>query len=380
MSTFRVPLTKILSISPHPDPETTGLEIANVYGFTVVIKKHIFNINDVVVYVPIDSILPSWLENIIFPEGSLIKLTNSRVRQIRLRKAASQGMLINPQDLQLKLGFDWWKKIDVETDLAEKLGVTKYEPPIPKYLLNMNNGPKARNKPLENPRFHKYNGLENIKWFPTLFKEGEEVVVQCKLHGTNARLSIQPTTANTLWRKILMFVGYLPKYETCWGSNNVQLQQKPGTTGYYGSDIYGAALQKEGAFEKVRPGETIYGEIIGEGIQDKYMYGHRGEHKFVLFDVKVTKEDGSQQYLNPEEAEEYANQRGFTFIPVLYRGPFVREQVEKLASGPSVYDGREKVREGIVIKARYDYDNGGGKKALKWINPDFLDKPNTDFQ
>src|SRR6185369_415963 len=119
--------------------------------------------------------------------------------------------------------------------------------PAPKFQSEMGAPGGRKIKALENPLFHKYNGLDNIKWFPTLFKEGELVVMQEKIHGTNARAAKLPYVANTLWKKIKLFFRTLFKmpaqFEFCYGSNNVQLQERRGYTGFYGEDIYGKVFQ-----------------------------------------------------------------------------------------------------------------------------------------
>lgn len=369
-SLYKVPLTTIVSVGPHNNAER--LEVAMVYGFQVIVGKRKYKAGDQVIYIPIDSLLPQWLEDKLFPEGSKITLHHHRVRQIRIRGLASQGMVIDPQDVESKVNPKYLK---LEQNLAEILGVTKYEPP--KRANHSNNPPKLRNRPLENPRFHKYGGIDNIKWFPTFF-ENKEVVIQEKLHGSNCRASYSRTSANTFWKKILKLFRRLPAYEYCYGSNNVQLQERSSYTGFYGTDVYGAVLERVGAFKKLKPGEIIYGELIGPGIQKNYGYGHL-EHHFVLFDVKVEKADGSQEYLDPEQAEAFAKERGFDFVPVLYRGVFNPVLAKEMSMGPSVYNPMEKVREGAVIKTRIGYGENSSKKALKLISEDYLADPsNTD--
>jgi RNA ligase (TIGR02306 family) len=210
-SVYKVPYTTIVSVSAHPNADR--LELATVYGFQVIIQKGKYKAGDKIVYVPVDSILPLWLETIIFPPDSKIKLNKSRVRQIRIRKVASQGMIVDTDDVKTKVNPEYLK---LEQDLSEILEITKYEPPAPK-------GPRMqtpRNKPKENPRFHKYGGIDNIKWYPNFFEE-KEVIIQEKLHGSNCRASYARSVPNTLWKKILNFFGRLPKYEYCHGSNNV---------------------------------------------------------------------------------------------------------------------------------------------------------------
>lgn len=371
-TTYKVPYTTILEIGPHSNAER--LEIATVYGFQVVVSKCKYKVGDKIVYIPIDSILPQLLESIIFPEDSKIKLNKSRVRQIKIRSFASQGMLIDPQYLATIVNMD---RIELETDLKDILGVKKYEPPVPGLAqpFPTAGGRKMRQ---DNPLFHKYNGLDNIKWFPGKFNETTEVVIQEKLHGTNARAGLVPYNANTLWKKIKKFLKLTPEVEPCYGSNNVEISAKKEYKGWYGEDHYATTFQSCDTFAKLRLGETVFGEIIGPGIQKNYNYGLKAL-KFVLFDVKLLQADGKQVWLSPSEVAAFAKERGFEVVPVLYEGPFNKELAYSLTKGNSVFCPTQKIREGIVIKAASNYSIEGNKQALKWVSEDYLnDHSNTD--
>lgn len=377
MSNFKVPLTQIKEIRPHGNAEK--LEIAVVYGFQVVVKKDAYMVGDPVFYVPIDSIIPEKLEEHLFPPDAKIKLTKRRIRQIRIRGLASQGMLIDAEDIEAVYGdIDM---SEMEKDYAQELNITKYEPQVTVDNPGAPGSRKAR-RPLENPNFHQYNGLDNIKWYPEKFAPDEMVVLQEKIHGTNARAALMPYSTNSIWRKLKKFFGFAPEYEFCYGSNKVQLQNKKGYKGFYGKDIYRdvfAALKVE---EKLQPGESIYGEIYGAGVQKNYNYGLKNEHAFILFDVKVTNPDGTQRWLNPDEVSTFADQRGFRMVPEVYRGPFTSlEFVKEYTVGPSVLCPDEPVREGVVVKAFKDYDEFGNKRALKVISEAYLDDhSNSDNQ
>lgn len=373
-SVYKVPLTKILSIDPHPNADR--LEIATVYGFQVIVKKDSHKVGDRMIYVPIDSILPQELEDYLFPPDAKVKLTKHRVKQIRLRKIASQGMLISTEEIKAVYGFDPDQE---EKNYAEKLNITKYEPPAPKF--QRMGTQKKRDKPLENPMFQKYNGLNNIKWFPTMFKEDDIVIVQEKVHGTNARAGKLPHAANTLWKKIKKLLKLTPAFEFCYGSNNVQIQERSNFEGFYGEDLYGKVFGDIDAESKLKDGEVIYGEIYGDGVQKNYNYGcKRGEHGFVLFDVKVLDYEGNQRWLGPEEVKRFARERGFDMVPELYHGPFSMEKVKELTLGDSVLAPSQKIREGVVVKSLHNYcDDRGNKRALKVISEKYLDKDNTDF-
>lgn len=375
-STFKVPLTTIKEILPHNNAEK--LEVAVVYGFQVIVGKGQYKAGDKTIYVPIDSILPQELENILFPPDSKVKLTKNRVRQIKLRGLASQGMLIEPSLLHSYAMLREGKEV-LEQDYANAFGITKYEPPVRE---NTSMLPSKKDRPLENPEFSKYGGLDNIKWYPDKFKPDQIVVIQEKIHGTNARAAKLPYAANTLLKKIKKFLGLAPINEFCYGSNNVQLQSRSGYTGFYGEDVYGRVFQALDVKNKLLPGETIFGEIYGSGIQKNYTYGcSEGEHKFILFDVTVRQIDGTHKFLNPDEVTKFAEQRGFDVIPELYRGPFKSlEFVKTFTKGNSILAPSQKVREGVVVKALENYDIAGTNQALKVISEDYLaDQTNTDF-
>jgi RNA ligase (TIGR02306 family) len=367
MSEFKVPLTTIREILPHNNAER--LEVAVVYGFQVIVSKGQYKVGDKVLYVPIDSILPQELEDKLFPPDSKVKLNKHRIRQIKLRGVASQGMLIDVGNVPANA--------KLEVDFARELGITKYEPPVRENTSMLPGTRKSKQN--ENPNFTKYGGLDNIKWYPEKFKADEEIVLQEKIHGTNARAAVMPFVANTLWKKILRFFGKAPSTEFCYGSNNVQLQNKSGNSGYYGEDVYGKCFNSINAKDKLKLGETIFGEIYGEGIQKNYSYGTK-EHKFILFDVKILQPDGTHKWLNPDEVNSFAKERDFNVVPELYRGPYISlDFVKTFTKGNSVLAPTQKIREGVVVKS-LSYDEFGRNRALKVISEDYLnDASNTDF-
>lgn len=394
---FKVPLTRILNVQDHPNADR--LSIYTVYGFQIIGRKGQYRINDLVIYCPVDSILSESLETKLFPVGSKITLTKRRVRQIKLRGVASQGMLIPPSDLPpgIAAGLD-----TVETDYGPALGITKFEPPQREVQVQGTPG-KPRQK--ENPDFNKYGSLNNIKWFPDKFKADEMVVIQEKIHGSNGRAGIFKTAKPKLKdlllairhldmknivfqvkKHLLNLLGKLPATEFCYGSNNTQqgrvtlIQNRPSYTGFYGMDIWSQAFSKLEVQNKLRFGETIFGEVYGEGVQKGYSYGTQ-EKKFVLFDVTIMQQDGTHRWLNPDEVKAFAQERGFDMVPELYRGPYQSlDFVKSFAKGDSVFVPSQKVREGVVVKSLDNYNEGESNRALKIISEDYLaDDTNTDF-
>lgn len=375
MSVFKVPLTTIKEILTHPNADR--LSIARVYDFNVIVGKDQYKVGDSVIYVPIDSILSANVENKLFSD-SKIKLNKSRIKQIKIRQVYSQGLLINPVDFNIKG--------KLENDYAETLGITKYEPPAAVFQGSNTSNKKIKEK--ENPHFSKYGGLDNFKWFPDLFADGEMVSVTEKIHGSNIRFGYVPYVANNLFRKILKFFKLTPEYEWVYGSNNVQLQQRNGRKGYYGEDIYGKLLEKYDAKNKVQYGEIWYGELYGDGIQKNYTYGcTNGEHKLVVFDLKYTADNrfaDSQSILASEDSNGVkfpgiAKFRGFETPPELYRGPYNKELIKELTKGDSVLEPSQKVREGVVIKSIIETNCIIGRKVLKLLSEKYLESDQSDF-
>ena len=92
MSTFKVPLTTVLEVSKHPNAD--NLELVKVYDYDVITSKDKYKPGDYVIYIPVGSVLPAWLEEITFPPNSKVKLNKSRIRAIKLRGLISQGLLV----------------------------------------------------------------------------------------------------------------------------------------------------------------------------------------------------------------------------------------------------------------------------------------------
>ena len=387
MSSFSVPVTRIRAIEVHPN--ATALEIAKVYDWSVVVRKGEFIEGDLVIYVPVDSILPQDLENSIFPPDSKIKLKNSRIRSIKIRGQISQGMIINTADVVEYIGQS---KYGPEEDVSNQLGISKYEPPVNELPFYM----RVKSKKKGNPEFKKYTDIENFKYYDRLFQEYEPVYISEKLHGTSFRAGWFPMQKDNIWKKIKDYFGFLPKWEFCWGSRTVQVQIKGSHGGFHSveqgvnfDDVYTEMVHKYNLKEKIPLGYAIYGEIVGDGIQKGYTYGCQpGEHKLYLYDImNTTTGKYLDFYKDTYEGQDTPDQffpvmcyaMGLERVPELYTGPYRDHIIKKLRTGPSTIDGQP-IREGVVIKPMVEQIASIGRKILKYINDDYyLLKDGSDF-
>lgn len=142
MATLQTPLVRISEVKPHPNADR--LELANVLGYTCVVRKGAFHSGQQVVYLPEGSVVPKWLcraLNLWDGEkgtGRLAGKQGLRIRATRLRGTLSQGLLYavsaGPDGpfLALEGGKQWsLGPIASGEEIADALGVEKYVPPVP---------------------------------------------------------------------------------------------------------------------------------------------------------------------------------------------------------------------------------------------------------
>ena len=143
-------------------------------------------------------------------------------------------------DAELILAYPSLIRKKVGTDVAEILGITKYEPPLPKYQSVPRKG-SVKN----HPDFGKYTDIENYKYYVNLFCDTELVNITEKIHGTSARYGLYQANPNGRFswlKRIGIKLGLVSQYEFVYGSRNIQLQT--GGKVYYATDVYAEVAKK----------------------------------------------------------------------------------------------------------------------------------------
>ena len=314
MSEFHIQVTKLGKIADHPNADT--LSITSIMGYPVIFKKGLHKENDLIVYIPIDSVVPltdtrfSWLEK-------------PRIRAVRLRGIFSMGIIVNADP-------SW----TVGQNVQNELGITKYDPPEP-IDLSGDNERDLSGMP-------KYTDIEGFRKFSNIIKEGEEVVLTEKIHGTNFR-----TTYNDgrLWV----------------GSHNC-IKKLDGNTAY--AKII--TPYKLDEVLKENPKYTLFGEIYG-WIQNLRYNMKQGEYKLALFDVF---DKSTMKYLDYENFTQFVDKYALPRVPVLYKGPW-KDELKELSNGKSTI--ADHIKEGFVVKPVVErFDMEIGRVILKFIGEEYM--------
>lgn len=390
MATFEVRIQQIF-IKPHTDPEVTSIELGNIGspdGWQVVVQKGLYQSGDLVAYIGENAVVPDdilkhhgfWNNN--KDVGMLAGKQGNRVKAIKLRGEFSLGICLKlyqyandghfitkthelsgfpPKDHPCKEG----------DDVADFLGVTKYEPPVPIAMAG-----------------EIYNGgqnigvnydIENIKNYPNVFVEGEEVQVTEKLHGTFCQVIVMPGTLDfhhdDHFCKMIEYecAGYIAVGSKGMGAQGLYLkhneQNKDNLYLRTVRPYFDELIDYITEYSKVPI--TICGEVFGAGVQSKYNYAQK-QPAFRVFDVYIGRR-GVGRYLDDQELIDFCGALNLIRVPLLYRGPFSKEVVAELTQHTkSIFDVNQ-TREGVVIKPTIErrHDNIG-RVVLKSINEVYL--------
>jgi tRNA-binding EMAP/Myf-like protein len=117
----------ISEIKPHPNADK--LELAKVLGYTCIVEKGKYKAGDAVVLIQPDTVLPDE------PWAEMFKKRGNRVKAMKLRGIWSFGIVMSPYDVcdlsDLKYLL---MPVNIGKDIADRIGVTKYEAPASQAL------------------------------------------------------------------------------------------------------------------------------------------------------------------------------------------------------------------------------------------------------
>lgn len=399
MSEFKC---EVVCVSLEPHPNADAIEICRVGDYQSIVRKGQFKDGDLAVYIPEQAIVPDWMlrEIGMYDEarekGGLAGAGGNRVKAIKLRGVVSQGLMYqthtDPEDEDMYVGstdhapnYIFRPNTDNATgletssvgegdDVAAFLGIVKYEPSLPSHM-------RARIVGVDLEATHKYD-FDNIKKMPTLFDNGEDIVITEKIHGTLMCVGVVPTkNVNDKYyqgRVIITSKGM--------GARGCVLDHDDPT------NLYAQAAIKHGLLDRMLDvfGPTaddegvpvfIFGEVFGTtnsgaGVQDLRYTEEKLDYR--AFDICVGNR-GSERYLNWVNFVAACRGLCVKHVPELYIGPFSKEVVLYHTDGPTTLNPthgkttKTQIREGVVVKSLTEERNCHfGRKIAKSVSNSYL--------
>ncbi len=162
-----VSVQKIMAVAPIPGAD--NIEVATVLGWQCVVKKSdAFQPGQLVCYAEVDSLFPRE------PQYEFLKSSNYRLKTARLRGQISQGLVL---PLSVLPGST---EVQEGDDVTERLGVVKYEAPIPVELQGEVSGAF--------PGYIHKTDEPRIQSFPGILDElrGVHCYISLKIDGTSS--------------------------------------------------------------------------------------------------------------------------------------------------------------------------------------------------
>ena len=339
MSDLIIPVATIENLMPHNNADS--LELAQILGWQLVVRKGEYQVGDKLVYFPIDTVLPKELSD---KFGVTNYLSKGRIRCAKLRGEPSFGLAVKPEN-------DEWQVGQNVAEYYTALGVKKYEPPM---------RATAGDADSEYPLFVKYTNIQNMRNFPDIFKECEMVVITEKIHGSNSRVGII-------------------EGELVAGSH--ALRRKRPDNDMFESNLYWYPLSLPPVRSLLESLTTkhkqviLFGEIFGSKIQS-LDYGYKGILGYRAFDILI---DG--HYLDWPDFVALCFQYNIDTVPVVASIPFDLDAVKKYSEGNTLLmEDNAHIREGVVVKPlRERTDLKLGRCVLKYVSDQYLFGKHSDY-
>lgn len=334
MSTHAIEIVEVGEIRQHPNADK--MAVTEVWGWQCCIGKDQFYSGGRAVYIPPDYLVPLSRPEFAFLRKDGHEKTHERIRVRRLRGQLSQGLLIPCPDE--------FADYPIGTNVAERMGIERYEPPMPIATSGLFvPGPSGLYCP-------KFDVESYQRYGRTLLSQGEPVVVTEKIHGANARYVWAPG-ADGEWKQ---FCGS----RTNWMAEDDR-------------NIWHKAFRAcpaIGEWCEENPGKILFGEVFGQVQSLKY-----GAEKNDVFFAAFAVID-RQRWMDWDDAESSLRARGVPVVPVLMSGPFDEAACLDLAELDSSWPGANHMREGVVVVPASERTSDEiGRVALKMVSNRYLE-------
>lgn len=324
-------IQKIEKIVPHPNADKLELIYLEGLSWQVVAQKGIHSVNDKVIYVQIDSIVPET------EQFEFLRVKKFRIRPIRLRQELSYGLILPLKDFNID------PNVELDTDVDEITGIVHYEKPVPQSL----GGNAKGNFPTHIiPKTDEYNLLNKTRLYDSF--KGKECYISLKADGSS-----------------LTVINRNGDFMVC--SRNLQLERSDSNAFWTVVDKYN--------LNNIPENIALQAELVGPKVNGNNL----GLNDYQIFVFNVYDISGpSYKLFGLDEMEGFCEKHNLPLVKVLYRGILDEKfsEIQNLVdfSMKTKYDNGN-VGEGIVIRPVIPEFcmNLGRPLSVKVINPDYKD-------
>lgn len=409
----RAPIVLITAamLRPHPDPETTSLELIDVENYQVVVRKGQFKPGDLAVYIQPDTIVPQtepfkfiW-EKYVTVDGT-VPANRRRITVRKFRKEWSEGLLLPIREFGFSTvndgpgvtvtltEYNWPvitdKLFKLGDDLSDFLKLEHYDPDV-----HASNAPTAGGVSVKGPKRKGKYPRSILGWIKFIWRaltgsgklKVEDVPFHVPTYDVDALKNYKNAFDNLqgVDRAVLTDPVTVVVTEKVHGSNARFLyldgEMYAGSRQLWKAKdsncVWRKALKQNPWIEdwcKEHEGFALYGEVAPT--QGGFSYGCKdGEVKFFWFDIYTP----GKEWVDYDDYGTYGINEaiGKYMVPLLYYGPYNFEKISKLVDGTSIAAGGKHIREGVVIRtAREVSQRGLGRTQLKIVSNVFLEKDN----
>ncbi len=327
--------------SINPIPKADAIEVARIGGWAVVVKKGEFAAGEQALYIEIDAFLPdgqpAWQFLVDKQAIEYNNVLGHVLRTVTMRKQVSQGLLVKPSYFGAAL-----QNVALGEDVGERLGIAKYEAPIPKELEGLARGmyptrvPKTDQERIQNLASELLLWQEaGDAWEVTEKLEGASVTyahLDDEFHACSRTVDYLDVEGNTMWA-LAHRLGMPAAFARVFANRNVAVQ----------------------------------GELVGPGIEGNIY--KLTEHRFYVYDIY---DADAGRYMGSEERLALTKELGLTHVPIVFRAwtldaAATMDAILEMAVGPSALLATQ-TREGLVYKRL------NGETSFKGISNVYLAK------
>jgi RNA ligase (TIGR02306 family) len=322
----------------HFCPDSDNLDLIQILGWQVVVRRNEFRENDLVVYIAIDTVLPER------PEFEFLRNKHFRIKPIRLRKQGSAGIVF-PLSILPKSVWDGLSFPKEGEDVSDVLSIIHYEKPIPAELAGIAKGGL--------PGYIIMTDELNLRTYPDALPElhSRPYYITRKDDGSSGTFFIKGGEFGVCSRKIQL--------------------ERSDTNGYW-KMAYKYDL--ENIIRKAFPDRDIavQAEIVGPGIQKNKLGLKELElHLFNIFEIV------NRHYMGYEQLVNFTKEFNIPMVTLIDEGlmfHYSLDELIKLANEQKYPTGGP--AEGIVIRPKESITSAVLKRAWsgKVISENYKEK------